>query len=143
MQVKVDTNNNPDKISSSSSKKAVSGENSMRITSLRFLLIALVVFIHNDFRASELAEIAAEGLGVPIFNQSAAGLWIQRFISEGIASCAVPLFFLFSSYLFFIKNDSYKTVLKKKLKGLAVPYFLWIILNIGGVRKLQFFEHQP
>lgn len=103
---------------------------SRRITSLRFILSALVVFIHNNFRAEELAKTVEKGLSVPVFNQSEFGVWIQRFISQGIASCAVPLFFLFSAYLFFKKNDSYKTVLCKKIRGLAVPFFLWQILNI-------------
>lgn len=86
-------------------------ETSRRITSLRFILSSLVVFIHNNFRAEELAKSVEKGLSVPVFNQSEPGAWIQRFISQGIASCAVPLFFLFSAYLFFRKNDSYKTVL--------------------------------
>lgn len=131
MQVKINTVKNSAAPELASSKKFISKENSMRITSLRFLLSVLVVFIHNDFREAELAKSAAEGFAVPLFNQGAAGLWIQRFISEGIAVCAVPLFFLFSSYLFFMKNDSPKTVLRKKIKSLAVPYFLWIFLNLA------------
>lgn len=114
-------------------------ETSRRITSLRFILSSLVVFIHNNFRAEELAKSVEKGLPVPVFNQSELGAWIQRFISQGIASCAVPLFFLFSAYLFFRKNDSYKTVLLKKIRGLAVPFFLWPVLNIAlylGIKLL-------
>lgn len=112
-------------------KKPIPLETSRRITSLRFLLIVLVVFIHNNFRAEELAKSVAKDLSVPLFNQSQAGVWIQRFISQGIASCAVPVFFMISAYLFFKKSDSYKTVLRKKFRALVVPYFLWIILNIA------------
>ena len=100
-------------------------ETSDRITSLRFLLVVFVVFIHNDFRT---------GLNVPsdvVFNQSEVGLWIQRIISGGFATGAVPLFFLFSAYLQVLKSDLYGVMLKKRVKSLVLPYFLWIGLYLA------------
>lgn len=42
---------------------------------------------------------------------------------------AVPIFFLISGYLTFIKKDiNYKNHYKKKLKTLVLPYVIWIIL---------------
>lgn len=111
----------------------IDGETSCRITSLRYILSVLVVFIHNNFTAEKLADSLAEGNRIPIFEQSALGEWIQFVISSGLGSCAVPLFFMFSAYLFFKKDSPYKTMLKKKTKGLLLPYFVWIALNIALV----------
>lgn len=111
----------------------IDGETSRRITSLRYILSVLVVFIHNNFTAEKLAESLAEGNRIPVFAQSAAGEWIQFVISSGLGSCAVPLFFMFSAYLFFKKDAPYKLMLKKKTRGLLLPYFVWIALNIAFV----------
>lgn len=113
--------------------RLIDGKTSRRITSLRYILSVLVVFIHNNFTAEKLAESLAEGNRIPIFAQSAAGEWIQSVISSGLGGCAVPLFFLFSAYLFFKKDAPYKVMLKKKTRGLLVPYFMWIALNIALV----------
>ena len=72
-------------------------ETSRRITSLRFLLAVLVVFIHNNYTAKGIAESVANGGAEVLFNQNAFGRWVQLFISDGIARCAVPLFFFFAA----------------------------------------------
>ena len=121
-------------------RKIIPAETSMRITALRFLLIVLVVFIHNNFRAEDIFKNALEDGYTPFaYENGLFGRWVQIFISDGIAKCAVPLFFMFASYLQFMKNDSYDVLLKKKARSLAVPYFLWPLLNIGfyvGVKLL-------
>ena len=61
-----------------------------------------------------------------LFSPNTLSKWIQLFISQGIAKCAVPLFFMFAAYLQAIKADSYKVLLKKKFKALFFTYFLWI-----------------
>lgn len=97
---------------------------SRRITSLRYILVIFVIFVHNNFRPENF-------LGKSIaFNQGFAGTWIQRLISDGIAASAVPLFFLFASYLQFTKNYKYSLLLKKKVKSLVIPFFIWPALNI-------------
>lgn len=120
-------------ISESKTAQVIDEETSRRITSLRYILSVLVVFIHNNFTAEKLAESLAEGNRIPLFAQSAAGEWVQSVISSALGSCAVPLFFLFSAYLFFKKDAPYKVMLKKKTRGLLVPYFVWIALNIALV----------
>ncbi len=121
-------------------RKIIPAETSMRITALRFLLIVLVVFIHNNFRAENILKGVLEyGYTLFAYENGLFGRWVQIFISDGIARCAVPLFFMFASYLQFMKNDSYDVLLKKKAKSLAVPYFLWPLLNIGiyvGIKLL-------
>ncbi len=121
-------------------RKIIPAETSMRITALRFLLIVLVVFIHNNLTAENILKGALEN-GSPLFayENNVFGRWVQIFISGGIAKCAVPLFFMFASYLQFMKNDSYGVLLKKKSKSLLIPYFLWPVLNIAlyvGVKIL-------
>ncbi len=111
-------------------KSLIDPENSKRITSLRYILSVLVVFIHNNFTSEDLATSLAEGNSIPVFAQSPVGEWIQLLISGALGSCAVPLFFMFSAYLFFKKPVAYSKMLKKKAKGLFVPYVLWIFLNI-------------
>lgn len=98
-------------VSAKIAPRAVYADTSRRITALRFLLAVLVVFIHNN----------------PA-NTSASAQWVQAFISEGIARCAVPLFFLFAAYLQAKKADPYPALLKKKAKSLALPYVLWLAL---------------
>ena len=111
-------------------KKEIPQEISVRITSLRFLLIVLVVFIHNNFTPEYILEIVSAGGEPVIFNQNLFGKWIQIFISDGLARAAVPMFFVFSSYLFFMKNDSYGVMLKKKFHSLLVPLVTWSAINL-------------
>ena len=120
-------------------------ETSKRITSLRFLLAMLVVFIHNNFTTEQIRESIAIGGRHILFNQSIAGAWIQHFISGGIASAAVPLFFLFAAYLQAMKNDPYKIMLKKKSRSLLVPYILWIAIGFlyFGIGKLAVLKIAP
>jgi len=93
--------------------KPIPAQTSMRITALRFLLIVLVVFIHNNFKAEEILKGALEYGYTPFdYKNGLFGRWIQIFISDGIARCAVLLFFMFASYLQFMKGDSYGVLLK-------------------------------
>lgn len=85
-------------------------QESKRITSLRFLLIVLVIFIHNN--GSEVTNTAVSGA-------------VRLLFSEILARAAVPLFFFLSGYLLFQKPRSYKEVLKKKAVALLLPYLLW------------------
>lgn len=128
----VSSKNGFQKIFCTEKAKAIPAETSMRITALRFLLIVLVVFIHNNFKAEEILKGALEHGYTPFaYENGIFGRWVQIFISDGIARCAVPLFFLFASFLQSMKGDSYGVLLKKKVKSLVVPYFLWPLLNIG------------
>ena len=128
----VSAKNGFQKIFCAEKAKAIPAETSMRITALRFLLIVLVVFIHNNFRAEEILKGSLEHGYTPFaYENGLFGRWVQIFISDGIARCAVPLFFMFASFLQFMKSDSYGILLKKKAKSLVVPYFLWPLLNIG------------
>ena len=92
---------------------------SKRITSLRFLLACLVVFIHNT---------------LPSINDGGGQLysyhWIKQLISVGLGCSAVPLFFTFSAYLQAKKSLSYPKLLKKRAKSILLPYILWIFIYL-------------
>lgn len=104
--------------------KPITAETSKRITALRFLLIVFVVFIHNNFTQEQIIEDAIKSGAEPfVYNNNLTGRWIQLFIAEGVARCAVPLFFLFASFLQFMKNDSYFALLKKKARTLLLRSF--------------------
>lgn len=120
-------------------KPLIGRETSRRITSLRFLLAVFVVFIHNNFTAKSVAEGFRETGVQMAFCQNALGKWTQLFISDGIARCAVPLFFLFAAYLAARKDDPYPVMLRKKAKSLLLPFVLWTGMYIffyGGIKLL-------
>ena len=104
--------------------KNISTEDSNRITSLRFLLIMFVVFIHNNLTSDD-----AIYYNLP-FSEPAAITHFKFIVTGLLGGAAVPLFFLFAGYLQFLKNDDYAVLLKKRAKSLAVPYFAWTLLNV-------------
>ncbi len=116
------------------SANSISEETSKRITSLRFLLAMLVVTIHNNFSYTEIAKWNMTIVFVP----STISIWVQYIISNSLASCAVPIFFMFSSYLQFKKNDGYGVLLRKRFRSLVIPYFLWMIFGIISYNLLKF-----
>ena len=104
--------------------------NSKRITSLRFFLAILVVFMHNTFTADIIAKNVKYGGFDTLFCPNKFSVWVQYIISFGLGWCAVPLFFVFAAYLQARKNYSYGTLLKKKVKTLFLPYILWITIYL-------------
>lgn len=100
---------------------------SKRITALRFFLILLVVFAHNN---KTLLYILTEPEHVFFSGQTFSHI-LQIINYVVLAQASVPLFFIFSGYLSGIKTDSFITILKKKSKGLLIPYLLWPAITIG------------
>lgn len=110
--------------------KMIRGGYSESINMLRFPLAILVVFVHGFGADIDVAQLHASGLtGLAVYD------YIRLFFSVVIARSAVPIFFIISGYLLFLKVEDYsKTVymdkLRKRLYTLVVPYFSWIILFI-------------
>jgi hypothetical protein len=97
---------------------------SKRITSLRFLLVLLVVTLHAfgpkvNFQDSNI-----------VLKFPDAVYKIEYLFSMIIASIAVPMFFLLSGYLVGLKKDTYSENLKKKFKSVLVPFLIWNSINI-------------
>lgn len=97
----------------------LSEEDSKRITSLRFILMVLIVFIHGNLTPNDAINYYHLDFQQP--------LWIEmfkNFICGKISVAAVPVFFLFASYLQFSKGDEYLVVLRKKMKSVLIPYII-------------------
>ena len=112
------------------SYKLIRGGYSESINMLRFPLAILVVFVHSFGADIDVSELHASGLtGLAVYD------YIRLFFSIVIASSAVPIFFIISGYLLFLKVEEYtKTLyiskLRKRWHSLVVPYFSWIVLFI-------------
>ncbi|MBQ5999392.1 MAG: acyltransferase [Treponema sp.] len=109
-------------------KKPLIPENiSKRITALRYLLIMLVVFAHNNKTYLFMTDPENFSLVSKTFFTHIPQVLNYTFFGQA----AVPLFFMFSAYLLAKKNDPYKLMLKKKTKALLTPYLLWPAVTIG------------
>lgn len=91
---------------------------SAAISLCKIALMAGVVLIHS----SVLAYLSPE-------TATGWGAFLVTFISEGLASACVPLFYFLSGYLFFARWtftwNGYKSKLRRRMWSLLVPYILW------------------
>lgn len=92
----------------------------LRVLSL--VSIILVLYIHSGFHADEI-----EGM---MWNDS-----VQTFVSGMMGRCAVPLFYVISGYLFFLKvPEGMKSIygkMKKRVGTLVVPYIIGCLFFVG------------
>ena len=92
----------------------------LRVLSL--VSIILVLYIHSGFHADEI-----EGM---MMNDS-----VQTFVSGMIGRCAVPLFYVISGYLFFLKvPEGIKSIygkMRKRVGTLVVPYIIGCLFFVG------------
>lgn len=95
---------------------------------LRIPLAICVVFIHFDIYNDNF-----------IFYRDVVGKpeWVElvvRFFSNILPSVAVPLFFLFSGFLFFYGKDFNRSIYQHKIlsraRSLLIPYLLWNLIAI-------------
>lgn len=92
----------------------------LRVLSL--VSIILVLYIHSGFHADEI-----EGM---VVNDS-----VQTFVSGMMGRCAVPLFYVISGYLFFLKvPEGMKSIygkMRKRVGTLVVPYIIGCLFFVG------------
>ncbi len=96
---------------------------------LTFFLIVLVVWLH----AYSIHPSAV---------RKGPNLFVQLFISQGLARAAVPLFFLISGYLFFRKMGKggravFAAKIGKRTRTLLLPYVVWAVYGIALYAALQ------
>ena len=120
----IQTANSKQQTANSKQQTAVDPLLSKRINSLRFLLIVFVVIIHNGISAKSFSQRNLI-VKIPDYVEN-----VQKLIGT-ITAIAVPLFFLFSAYFLYFKEQKYVPVMKKKCRTIALPYILWHILLIG------------
>lgn len=94
-------------------------EESNRLNILKYISIILVVYIHSYTTNVNFAE-GFNGFQLPLWLSS-----LEYFISQIIARCAVPMFFLISSILLFKTKRNYKKTIVNKFKTIVIPYFFW------------------
>ena len=92
----------------------------LRVLSL--VSIILVLYIHSGFHTDEI-----EGM---VLNDR-----VQTFVSGMMGRCAVPLFYVISGYLFFLKvPEGMKSIygkMRKRVKTLVVPYIIGCLFFVG------------
>ncbi len=99
---------------------------SNKISNLSWICSILIVFIHAGTYAANLP-----GQSTSIIYGMNASTFVQMFIGEGVCRIAVPLFFIFSGYLFFHNYEFTKKGVwgkyKKRFFSLVIPYLFWSI----------------
>lgn len=102
----------------------MTGKRNYKISNSQFILSILIVLIHASCL---FMNVPGQDLQM-IFGPNLAA-FIQLFIGEGICRIAVPLFMVFSGYLFYLSFDgslkSYGNKLKRRLFSLVIPYLFW------------------
>lgn len=92
----------------------------LRILSL--ISIIIVLYIHSGFHADEIEGMA--------WNDR-----VQEFVSGMMGRCAVPLFYVISGYLFFLKvPEGMKSIygkMRKRVGTLVVPYIIGCLFFVG------------
>lgn len=100
---------------------------SNKIKMISFILIVMVVYTHSY------------NLAINYKNDSRAinngyNSIFQYFVSHGITRVSVPLFFMISGYLFFLKtnaqNKNFAAKIKKRVSTILIPYLLWSLFGI-------------
>jgi surface polysaccharide O-acyltransferase-like enzyme len=98
---------------------SISKEESRAINALRVIFTIMVVYIHSHVGAEK------------IINPTHWINTVEYLISEVVCRCAVPGFFLISAIMLYKKDFTWKDNVKKKTRGLLIPYVLmnslWIV----------------
>lgn len=107
---------------SGSSKENMTQYLSDKLRVLSLVSIILVLYIHSGFHADEI-----EGM---VVNDR-----VQEFVSGMMGRCAVPLFYVISGYLFFLKvPDGMASIygkMRKRVGTLVVPYIIGCLFFVG------------
>lgn len=91
---------------------------SQNINLLKGLSILLVLFIHVS-----ITDCMPE-----LENTTVLGVY-THVVTRILVDNAVPMFFLISGFLFFLKKDSYANKWRKRFKSLVIPYLLWCFVG--------------
>ena len=98
---------------------------------LRFPMIVLVLFMH-------VVPISANAIPHE-FSWESLYLFTTEFVAHNFGRIAVPIFFLISGYLFFLKapkqydSQFFADQWRKRISTLLVPYVLWNLLKYAAI----------
>jgi len=116
---------------------------SKTIDFVRFPLAVMVVFIHSCFGKIDITEIDFANLtSIDVYNL------VRITFSHVLTHIAVPLFFLISGYLFFVRLSTWDwSVWRRKMKSrfhtLVIPYIIWCILFVCKQVLLKWHHNIP
>lgn len=104
------------------------------ISQLRFPLIVLVTYAHSYGALSPDYSLVATG-----FDGYAL---LRLLVSQSLVKVVVPLFFIFSGYLFFRQTGQwswrvYGEKLRRRVVTLLVPYVVWNLLMAAKLRTFS------
>lgn len=103
-------------------KRSMTQYLSDKLRVLSLVSIILVLYIHSGFHADEI-----EGM---MWNDN-----VQTLVSGMMGRCAVPLFYVISGYLFFLKvPEGMKSIygkMRKRVGTLVVPYIIGCLFFVG------------
>lgn len=99
---------------------------SQTIDWLRFPLIICVIFIHN---ATLPADFDVTTIDWQSLSAGDLFIYMKILFSHVLTHIAVPIFFMISGFLFFLRTPKltlniYKNKIKKRLHTLLIPYLL-------------------
>lgn len=106
-------------------------EESDRIRIVKCIAIVLVVFLHAYTAEVDFAD-GSQTAALPDWL-----MLLETGVSQILARCGVPIFFLLSAVLLFRAEHTYKKVITKKVRTLLVPYLFWNTFWIAVFLMLQ------
>ncbi len=106
-------------------------EESDRIRIAKCIAIILVVFLHAYTMEVNFAD-GSQAAILPAWLEL-----LETGVSQKMARCGVPIFFLLSAVLLFCADRTYKEVIRKKIRTLFVPYLIWNTFWIAVFLILQ------
>lgn len=113
----------------------LNGYLSEKLKALSLVAIVLVVFIHSYNEEVKFAS------GEIIGQQAQWVLFIENFVSKGIARIAAPIFFAISGLLFYLSFDfTWQGIVakfKSRFKSLVIPYLIWSVSGVLFILSLQ------
>ena len=119
---------------------------SSTISWLRLPLVLMVIFIHSDGWGDYQSHSYIDGLvDISLYDL------LRTLISQILCQVAVPMFFIISGYLFYMKFERnewnwelWRQKIKSRFYTLFIPYLSWNILRFlfnEGLRLVQSLRH--
>lgn len=115
----------------------------MKISTGRILMISSVspALSHKFSWAALLSSLLVVFIhaGVPSPGDATAW-WTFQFMTEGLCRCAAPFFFLASGFFLALRSDEdswWRTAVKKRLRTILLPFFLWNGLTLVLTRSFS------
>lgn len=109
----------------------LSKEESDRIKIIKCICIVMIVFLHSYTTEISFAK------GHTVFSLPRWLYLFETCISQIVARCGVPVFFLLSSVLLFRTDRRYHDVIRRKAGTLLLPYLIWNTFWIAVFILLQ------